>query len=83
MKRFLRWISILVAAGSLALWAGLGANRGWTKTQAQVRTLDPVTGLESVEYRPQFSPGAELLAVAMAAAGGLAALSFAFKPSTR
>ncbi|HTI69459.1 MAG TPA: hypothetical protein VMF06_05815 [Candidatus Limnocylindria bacterium] len=83
MKRFLRVAAVAVAILSAGLWLGLGANRGWTKTQQQVRTLDPVTGLESVDYRAKFSPGLELLALGLAGAAGLAALSFLFRPTTK
>ena len=83
MRRYLRWAAVLTAVLSVALWAALGANRGWTKTSVSVRTLDPVTGLESVEYRPKFLPGVELLAAALAAAGGLAVVSFIIKTSTK
>lgn len=83
MKRYLLWAAVLTAVLSVALWTALGANRGWTKTSVPVRTLDPVTGLESVDYRPKFLPGVELLAAALATASGLAAVSFFIRTSTK
>ena len=83
MKRSLRWFAGSLALVSVAAWLALGANLGWTKTSVMVRTLDPVTGLESADYRPKFLPGIELLVVALAGAGGLASVPFLFGNSTK
>jgi hypothetical protein len=47
-----------------------GANRAWTKTSVEVKTLDPVTGIEGITYQPKFLPGVDFLG----AAGGIAAV---------
>ncbi|MDX1950894.1 MAG: hypothetical protein SFY81_01850 [Verrucomicrobiota bacterium] len=61
MKKALRIGSILLAIIVVAVWAGMGANRGWTKHSVEVRTLDEVTGIEAIEHKKQFVPGIEML----------------------
>jgi hypothetical protein len=78
MKRSLQIIALVLAVGGIALWAALGANRGWTRTQTQIKTLDDVTGIEGISYRSQFQPGLDLLGVnlGIAAALGIGSLFF-------
>lgn len=84
MKKLLRILAIVVAVASVTAWAALGANRGWTKTQAQVKTIDEVTGIEGVSYQKKFQPGLDFLAAALFGAGILAGASIFIrsKPST-
>jgi hypothetical protein len=83
MKQAFRALAQVVAVAAVLAWFALGANRGWTRTSVPVRTLDEATGIEGIEYRKQFVPGLELLAVALAGAGLLGAASFLFrKPQT-
>jgi hypothetical protein len=73
MKRALRVSAVILLLASMGLWLAKGANRGWTKTSVPTKTLDDVTGIEGVSYRPGFIPGADFLAATMAASGFLAA----------
>jgi hypothetical protein len=74
--RMLRWVALIVAVAALAIWVGMGANRGWTKTSVPVRKTDEVTGITVDEYQKRFVPGLDFLAVAGAGAALLAGISF-------
>ncbi len=83
MKKALRITALIVAIGTLAFWAASGANRGWTKTSEAVKSLDPVTGIEGIEYRQHFVPGVDILALGVGGGLAIAAASFLFrKPQT-
>ena len=75
MKRALTIIAILIALGSVGIWTTLGANRGWTKTQAAVKSVDDVTGIEGISYQKRFQPGLDFLAAGLLVAGGIAGVS--------
>jgi hypothetical protein len=78
MKRKIRILSIvLVATGTLA-WLGLGANLSWTRTSVPVKTVDPVTKIEGIDYRKQFVPGLDFLGGTFLGAGFLVGASFLF-----
>lgn len=79
MKPYLRIVAAVIAAGSLALWAGLGRNTGWTKTSVTEMRVDPVTTLEFPVTEKRFVPGVDALAVALAAAAGVFGASFLFR----
>jgi len=76
MRKKLLLIALALALASAGVWLGMGANRGWTKTSVPKKTVDEVTGIESVNYERRFQPGLELLGAAMLAAGLLASASF-------
>lgn len=57
MGQALRWLSLVLAAGVVFLWIGLGADRGWTKTSVSRKTIDEVTGIEGISYEKRFVPG--------------------------
>ena len=80
MKRTLRIIAALLAAGAVAFWAAAGANRGWTKTQVPIKTVDVTTGLEGVQWQAKFVPGVDFLGAALLGAGVLSCISI-FVPS--
>ena len=69
----------LVALAAAGTWFVTGANRGWTKTSVEKKTLDEVTGLEAITYEKQFVPGLDFLGAALLGAGALAGLSFLFR----
>jgi hypothetical protein len=75
MRRTLRILALVLALAAGAGWLATGANRGWTRTSAPVKTVDEVTGIEGIEYRKQFAPGLDFLVGALLAAGLLAASS--------
>lgn len=76
MKRIIRLVAFGLAVGSLTWWLAAGANRGWTKTSIPKTTVDPVTGIEAIEYEKRFVPGLEILGAALLGAGVLAGVSF-------
>lgn len=75
MKKGLRAFALVFFVLAVVVWTVTGANRGWTKTSVPVKKLDPVTGLEGIEYRKQFQPGVDFLGAALLAAGLLAGAS--------
>jgi hypothetical protein len=79
MKKGLRWVAAILAAGSIIFWATAGANRGWTKTSVPRKIVDQVTGIEGVTYEKQFVPGVDFLAAALLGAGVLTGASFLFR----
>lgn len=79
MKKVLRLLALLVALMAAGTWLATGANRGWTKTSVEKRTLDAVTGIEQITYEKAFLPGVDFLGIALAGAGCLAGASFLFR----
>lgn len=85
MKRRPSWRSLLrtVALGmamvGVGMWWAGGAHWGWTQTSVPVRTLDEVTGLEAITYRPKFVPGVDFLVASLVAAGLVAGASFVIR----
>jgi hypothetical protein len=75
MKKILRIIAAMLVAGGVLFWAAAGANRGWTKTQVPIKTVDAVTGLEGIQWQDKFVPGVDFLGVALLGAGVLAGVS--------
>jgi len=78
IKLILRALALLIAVGAISTWLATGANRGWTKTEVMIKTLDPVTEIEGVSYQKKFQPGVELLGVALVGAVVLTGASFFF-----
>ena len=79
MKKVLRILAVAVLLGAVGFWAVKGANRGWTRTNIQHETPDPVTGLTGVTYGKGFIPGVDFLALAALAALSLAGISLLIK----
>lgn len=79
MKRGFQILAAVVVLGVVVTWAGAGANRGWTKTEKQIKTLDEVTGLEGISYEKGFWPGVDFLGAGLMGAGILAGISFLFR----
>lgn len=79
MKKSLRLLALVVALAAAGTWFVTGANRGWTKTSVEKRTLDEVTGLEAITYEKKYAPGLDFLGSALLGAGALAGLSFLFR----
>ena len=80
MKRNLRLTAALLLIGSIVIWAAAGASRGWTETSVPMKIVDPVTGLEGVQWQKKFVPGVDFLGAALLGAVLLTAVSF-FVPS--
>jgi hypothetical protein len=79
MKKILRRLALLVLLVAFVAWLATGANRGWTKTSAAVKTMDEVTGIAGVTYQDRFAPGLDFLGAAVLGAGILAGVSFLFR----
>ena len=79
MKKGLRIVAVILAAGSIIFWAAAGANRGWTKTSVPTKIVDQVTGIEGVSYEKHFVPGVDFLGAALIGAGVLTGASFFFR----
>jgi len=79
MKKSLRILAAVLAAGSIVFWAAAGANRGWTKTSVPKKIVDEVTGIEGVRYEKHFVPGVDFLGAALVGAGILAGISMLFR----
>ena len=83
MKKILRIIAAILAAGSIIFWALAGANRGWTKTSVPRKIVDQVTGIEGVTYEKQFVPGVDFLGAALLGAGVLTGVSFLLRTKSK
>ena len=79
MKKSLRILALVVALAAAGTWFVTGANRGWTKTSVEKKTLDEVTGLEAITYERKFLPGLDFLGCALLGAGALAGVSLLFR----
>lgn len=76
MKLIVRVTALVIVLVAVGFWLATGANRGWTKNQVEVKTLDEVTGIEGSSFRKQFVPGLDFLGAAVIGAGFLTGLSF-------
>ena len=79
MKKILNILSLTVLVAAVATWLMTGANRAWTKTSVQVKTLDPVTGIEGITYQDKFLPGVDFLGAAAGLAAVLAGSALLFR----
>lgn len=68
MRMVIRGFAVLLFVVTVGLWGGLGGELGWTKTKVARTTLDPVTGIEGVEWESVFRPGVEFLALGVGGA---------------
>ena len=78
MKPILRLVALVLLVVAIGWWLSTGANRGWTKTSIPKKTVDPVTGLEAIDYEKGFVPGLDVLGIAALGAGALAGASLLF-----
>jgi len=79
MRRALQLFALLLAIGAGVTWLGTGAHRGWTQTSVASKSIEEVTGLETITYEKRFVMGIELLGCALLGAGFLAGVSFLFR----
>ena len=77
--RILRILALVLLVAATLTWLVTGANRGWTKTKVQKRTLDEVTGIEGISYEQRFLPGVDFLVAALVGSTLLAGTSFVFR----
>lgn len=71
MKRALQILAVVLAVATLSVWLAKGANPGWTKNRVQVKSIDPVTEIEVIEWQDKFVPGLEIVGTGMIIAGAL------------
>ena len=83
MRKTLRAIAWIIAVGAVAVWAATGANRGWTRTLVEKRTLDEVTGIEGITHEKRFQPGIDFLGAAFGIAIVLAGASLFLRKQPR
>jgi hypothetical protein len=83
MKNVLKIVSLAIVLAAVTIWVVTGANRGWTKTSVQVKTLDPVTGIEGITYQDKFLPGVDFLGAAAGLAVVLAGSSLFFSNKSK
>jgi hypothetical protein len=79
MKLAFQVAALVVVLTAGTFWFTAGANRGWTKTSVAVKTVDEITGIEGIDYRPQFVPGLDFVGGALLGAGVLAGASLLFR----
>lgn len=71
MKRSLQILAVVLAVATLSVWLAKGANTGFTKNRVQVKTVDPITEIEQVEWQDKFLPGVDFLGGGLIAGGAL------------
>jgi hypothetical protein len=76
MKRALQILAVVLAVATLSVWLAKGANTGFTKNRIQVKTVDPITEIEQVEWQDRFLPGVDFLGGGLVVAGALLGGSF-------
>jgi hypothetical protein len=79
MKRVLRIFAALLLLGAVVLWAATGANHGFTRNQTEIKTPDPVTGLDTIQWKKQFVPGVDFLVATGLLSAVLVSASFFFR----
>lgn len=83
MKRGIQILAAGLAVAVVSLWFAKGANPGWTKNRVQVKTIDPVTEIEQVEWQDKFLPGLDILGGGLAVAGALTFGSLFIRKQTK
>ena len=83
MKKPLRAIAWIIVLSAVVVWAATGANRGWTRTLVEKRTLDEVTGIEGITQEKRFQPGIDFLGAAFGIAVVLAGASLFIRKQPR
>ncbi len=83
MKRALQIIAAVLAFTTVALWLVGGANPGWTKNRVQVKSIDPITEIEQIQWQDKFIPGLDILGGGLAVAAALFGGSFFIRKQTK
>lgn len=68
MKMVVRVFALVLLIATVGIWTGLGGRLGWTQTSVPEKRVDPVTGIDFVEYRKGFVPGVEFLTLGVGGA---------------
>ena len=76
MRMVLRLAALFLALVTLVLWLFGGPNTGWTKTTEMVKSADPMTGQEIINWETRFLPGLDFLGAGLLGAGVVFGASF-------
>ena len=71
MKRALQILAVVLAVATVAFWLAKGGHTGWSQDRVQVKTVDPITELEQIEWQDQYVPGLNMLGGGLAVAVAL------------
>jgi hypothetical protein len=71
MKRTLIIVAVVLAVLTGSFWAVKGAHTGWTQNKQQVKTIDPITEIEQIEWQEKFLPGLDFLGIGLGLAGAV------------
>lgn len=83
MKRALQILAVMLAVATLSVWLAKGANTKFTKNRIQVKTVDPITEIEQVEWQDKFLPGLDFLGGGLGVAGALLGGSLFLRKSNK
>lgn len=83
MKRALIVLAVVLALLTASFWAVKGAHTGWTQNKQQVKTIDPITEIEQIEWREKFLPGLDFLGAGLGLAGALLVGSLFIRNQTK
>ena len=83
MKRILQSLTLVIVLAAAVIWLATGANRGWTKTEVQTESIEPVTEMRVLHHEKKFLPGVDFLGAALAGAALLAGASFLFRKTNK
>jgi uncharacterized protein YneF (UPF0154 family) len=83
MKRTLIIVAVVLAVLTGSFWAVKGAHIGWTQNKQQVKTIDPITEIEQIEWQEKFLPGLDFLAIGLGLASALLVGSFFCRNQTK
>jgi hypothetical protein len=83
MKRALLIAAVVLAVLTASFWAAKGAHVGWTQNKQQVKTIDPITEIEQIEWQEKFLPGLDFLGIGLGLAGALLVGSFFCRNQTK
>lgn len=72
----LRSGAFVVLGATLIIWIATGRHLGWTQTTITTLHTDEFTGIEYPVHQPGFVAGVEVLAIGIAVATALGALSW-------
>lgn len=71
----LRIAAVFIDLVTVTVWIFGGVNKGWTKTSEAVKSIDPVTGIEAIEWKTRFLPGIDFLVAGLLVSAVLVVVS--------
>ncbi len=79
MRKLLQILALVIALGAMITWLVTGSDMGWTKTEVQTESIEPVTELRVLHTEKKFIAGMDFLGVAFGTAASLTVASFFFR----